>query len=191
MRFLSVDFGLLVVAPVAAQAPSPRAPSRQPAARPVVRPDGTLAQLMRGIMFPNSNIIFDVQTNDPGVERKLSDDVTRGALATFANIYSGWEVVQNAAIVLEEAPDLILKPGRLCSNGKPVPLERADFRKYAQGLREAARVVLKAAQEKNQEKVSDATNQLIEACLNCHVVYRNSPPGGPFRCVPHVDPAGR
>ena len=138
-----------------------------------------------------SVIIFDVQTNDPGVERKLSDDVTRGALITFANIYSGWEVVQNAAIVLEEAPDLILKPGRLCSNGKPVPLERADFRKYAQGLREAARVVLKAAQEKNQEKVSDATSDLIQACLNCHIVYRNTPPGGPFRCESHLDPNGR
>ena len=191
MWFLSVVFGLLLLAPLAAQAPSPRAPSRQTAARPVVKLDGTLAQLMRGIMFPNSNIIFDVQTNDPGVERKLSEDVTRGALITFANMYGGWEVVQNAAIVLEEAPDLILKPGRLCTNGKPVPSGRADFRKYAQGLREAARVILKAAQEKNQEKVSDATNQLIQACLNCHVVYRNSPPGGPFRCVPHVDPAGR
>jgi hypothetical protein len=186
MRFLSVVFGLLLMAPLAAQAPP-----RQPAAQPVIKPDATLAQLMRGLMFPNSNIIFDVQTNDPGVEKQLSDDVTRGALATFANIYSGWEVVQNAAMVLQEAPDLILKPGRLCSNGKPVPLERADFRKYALGLREAAGIVLKAAQEKNQEKASDATNQLIEACLNCHVVYRNTPPGGPFRCEPHLDPNGR
>ena len=38
---------------------------------------------------------------------------------------------------------------------------------------------------------SDATNQLIEACLNCHKYYRNSPPGGPFRCVSHLDPNGR
>ena len=179
--FLSVLFAWLLTAPVAAQAPSPR---------PVVRPDGTLAQLMRGIMFPNANIIFDVQTNDPGVEKRLGE-AGGGALATFANIYTGWDVVQNAAIVLEEAPDLILKPGRLCTNGKPAPLGRADFKTYAQGLREAARVVLKAAQEKNQEKVSDATTQLVEACLNCHRVYRNSPPGGPFRCVPHVDPNGR
>jgi hypothetical protein len=190
MRFLSVFLGLLLLAPLAAQAPSPGTPSRQPAARPVVKPDGTLAQLMRGIMFPNANIIFDVQTNDPGVEKKLGE-AGGGALATFANIYTGWDVVQSAAIVLEEAPDLILKSGRLCTNGKPVPLGQADFRKYAEGLREVARVVLKAAEEKNQEKVSDLTNQLVEACLNCHRVYRNSPPGGPFRCVPHVDPAGR
>jgi hypothetical protein len=138
---------------------------------------------MRGMMFPNANIIFDVQTNDPAIVRKLSE-AGGGALTMFANIYNGWDVVENAAIVLEEAPDLIMKPGRLCSNGKPVPIERADFKKFAQGLREAARIVLKASQEKNQAKVSDATNDLVEACLNCHTVYRNSPPGGPKRCVP-------
>jgi hypothetical protein len=56
---------------------------------------------MRGIMFPNANSIFDVQTNDPGVEKKLGE-VGNGTLATFANICSGWEVGQNAAIVLEK-----------------------------------------------------------------------------------------
>jgi len=40
---------------------------------PAYRPDGTLAQLMRAIMFPNSNIIFDVQTNDPTRKRKDPD----------------------------------------------------------------------------------------------------------------------
>lgn len=184
MRALSVGFGLLFLAPlVAAQAPTTQAPSRPPATRPISRPDGDLAQLMRGIMFPNSNIIFDVQTNDPGVERKLGE-AGEGALARFANLYTGWEVVENAAIALEEAPDLIMKPGRLCTNGKPVPLGRADFAKFAQGLRDAARAVLKAAQEKNQEKVSEITYQLADACVSCHQVYRNSPPGGPRRCVP-------
>ena len=184
MRPFSVGFGLLFLATVvAAQAPAARPPSRPPATRPSSRPDGNLAQLMRGIMFPNSNIIFDVQTNDPGVEKQLGQ-AGGGAIATFANLYSGWEVVEYAAIALEEAPDLIMKPGRLCTNGKPVPVERADFAKFAQGLRDAARAALKAAQEKNQEKVSEVTSQLIDACSNCHVVYRNSPPGGPRRCVP-------
>jgi len=36
---------------------------------------------------------------------------------------------------LGESADLIVKPGRLCSNGKPVPIQRADFQKFAQGLR--------------------------------------------------------
>jgi hypothetical protein len=129
---------------------------------------------MRGMMFPNANIIFDVQTNDPAIVRKLSE-AGGGALTMFANIYNGWDVVENAAIVLEEAPDLIMKPDARMGNRSP---------SSEQGLREAARIVLKASQEKNQAQVSDATNDLVEACLNCHTVYRNSPPGGPKRCVP-------
>jgi cytochrome c556 len=77
-----------------------------------------------------------------------------------------------------------MKAGRLCTNGKPVPIERADFAKFAQNLREAGRVVLAAAREKNQEKVSETTNQLAEACFTCHNVYRTDPPGGPRRCEP-------
>lgn len=188
MRALCVGFGLFFLAQVAAaqaQAPAPKAPSRASATLPSYKPDGSLAQLMRAVMFPNSNIIFDVQTNDPGVEKPPGEfPVDGGALARFSNLYAGWDVVEGAAIALAEAPDLIMRPGRLCSNGKPVPLGRADFPKFAQALRDAGRAIFKAAQEKNQEKVSDLTNQLADACVNCHTVYRNSPPGGPRRCVP-------
>ena len=183
MRLLTIALGVLLLASVAAQTPAPRRKSPTSVAPSTAKPDGSLAELMRAIMFPNSNIIFDVQTNDPGIEKKLGP-VGGGALSTFANLYSGWDMVQQAAIALAEAPDLIVKPGRLCSNGRPVPLDREDFPRWAQGLRDVARAVLKAAREKNQEKVSELTDQLIEACLNCHVQYRNDPPGGPRRCVP-------
>lgn len=185
MRPVCVALGLLFLAHAAAQAQAPARPSsRPPNALPAYKPDASLAQVMRAIMFPNSNIIFDVQTNDPGRPRKETDPNDRGALAWFSNLYSGWDLVQNAAIALAEAPDLIMRPGRLCTNGKPVPLDRPDFPKFAQALREAARAVYKAAQEKNQEKVSDLTNNIAEACVNCHTVYRNAPPGGDRRCVP-------
>jgi hypothetical protein len=178
---LTTTLGLILLAPVAAQRPAPARPAT--GAQRYAKPDGSLAELMRAIMFPNSNIIFDVQDNDPGVEKKLNP-AGGGALATFANMYAGWDLVQQAAIALAEAPDLILKPGRLCSNGKPVPLDREDFPRWAQGLRDVARDILAAARQKNREKVSGLTDQLIEACLNCHVQYRNDPPGGARRCVP-------
>ena len=180
---LTITLGFVLLTPVAAQKPAPARPAPAGAQRSPAKPDGSLAELMRAIMFPNSNIIFDVQDNDPGVEKKLNP-AGGGALATFANMYAGWDLVQQAAIALAEAPDLILKPGRLCSNGKPVPLDREDFPRWAQGLRDVARDILAAAREKNREKVSGLTDQLIEACLNCHVQYRNDPPGGPRRCVP-------
>src|ERR1035441_8050691 len=37
---------------------------------------GNLSQLMRGIMFPNSNIIFTVQTHDPAEKKKAGDTAT-------------------------------------------------------------------------------------------------------------------
>jgi cytochrome c553 len=185
MRVLTIVFGLLLFAPVAAQAPPPRAPSRQSATRP--SSDAVLAELMRGIMFPNANIIFDVTTNDPGVEKKLGE-AGGGALATFANIYTGWEVVKNAALVLEEAPDLILKPGRLCANGRPVPLQRADFRNAAQNLREVAKKIVVAARAQERQKFDDLTSDLVDACVRCHQVYRTAPPEHPRRCIPGPPP---
>lgn len=98
------------------------------------KPTGSLAQIMRGIYFPNSNLIFDVQQHDPGAPPKPSDT---GASATdrYANTYSGWEAVENAAVALTDSVDLILAPGRSCQNGKPVPVGQADFQKFARDMR--------------------------------------------------------
>jgi cytochrome c553 len=185
MRTVCVALGLVVFAHVAA-AQTPARQASRPLTLPPYKPDGSLAQLMRAIMFPDSNIIFDVQTNDPARPRKEPDPSERGALALFSSLYSGWDLVENAALALAEAPDLIMRPGRVCSNGKPAPLDRPDFVKFAQALREAARATYKAAQEKNQEKVADLTNNIADACVSCHTVYRNTPPGGEERCVPRL-----
>jgi cytochrome c556 len=76
-------------------------------------------------------------------------------------------------------------PASCCSNGKPVPVQRADFRKFAQGLREAGRATLEAAKTKSQDKVVEVTDRVAEACANCHEVYRDKgPAGSPERCTP-------
>jgi cytochrome c553 len=163
----------------AAQAPPPK----PAAARPAAAPTGTLAQVMRGIYFPNANLIFDVQQNDPGVPKKKSD--SGSSTDTYSSAYSEWEKVENAAVALSDGVDLILKPGRTCQNGKPVPLNQPDFQKFARDMREAGLVALRAARTKSQEKVSDATNNIAEACSNCHEVYRDKGPAdSPARCTP-------
>ena len=192
MRVLNVVLALCFLTAVAlAQTPqrgaAPPAPQRGAAPRAggasAARPAGDLAQLMRGILFPNSNLIFDAQQNDPAAPKKAAEG--GGATATFANIYTGWQVVENAAIALSESTDLILKPGRVCSNGKPVPLQRADFQKFARGLREAGLAALDAAKTKSQDKVIEVTDKVAEACSNCHEVYRDKgPAGSPARCTP-------
>jgi len=166
-----------------AQARPPRPAAARPAA---AKPTGTLAQIMRGIYFPNSNVIFDVQQNDPSAPKKKPGvDAGTSATETYAGTYSGWEAVENAAVALTDGVDLILAPGRSCQNGKPVPLQQADFQKFARDMRAAGLAVLQAARTKSQEKVSDATNNLSDACSNCHEVYRDKGPAdSPARCNP-------
>jgi hypothetical protein len=180
MRVFGAMFAVaFVTTTTAAQAPSAKLP-----ARPPVKPSGTLAQIMRGIYFPNSNIIFDVQQHDPAAPKKITGDTGGSATEAYSNAYPGWAVVENAAIALTDGVDLILTPGRLCQNGKPVPSQRADFQKFARDIREAGRAVLTAARTRNQEKVSDATNNLADACSSCHEVYRdNGPADSPSRCT--------
>ena len=60
------------------------------ARNPTTKPIGNMAQIMRGIYFPNSNLIFDVQQNDPGAPKKMAE---AGSSTTdkFTNLYpDGW-----------------------------------------------------------------------------------------------------
>jgi hypothetical protein len=94
-------------------------------------------------------------------------------------------VVENAGIALAESVDLIMKPGRLCSNGKPAPVNNPDFIKFAEALRQAGAATLEAAKTKKQDAVIEVTNQVADACAMCHEVYRDKgPAGSPERCTP-------
>tara|TARA_B100000949_G_C13846997_1_gene271095 strand:- start:14 stop:499 length:486 start_codon:yes stop_codon:yes gene_type:complete len=144
---------------------------------------GDLAEVMRGILFPNSNLLFDAQSKDPGAPPEAVEGDS--ASARFASIYTGWETVENAAIALAEAANLITLPGRSCENGQPVPVEQDNWKEFVVGLREAGERAYAAALNQSQEEVIDATNYVAEACSNCHSVYRDSYEDPPKeRCVP-------
>jgi hypothetical protein len=190
MRVLGVSFAFLFwVAAVAAQAPGAKPATPAPAAKPAAQapaarpaagaPVGNLAQVMRSILFHNSNLIFATQSDDPADPKKPLD----ASFGTYAKTYTGWPVVESAAVALAESVDIILKPGRLCSNGRPVPVDRADFRKFAQGLRAAGQAALKAAQSKNMDNMVEVSGTVSEACENCHSVYRDKP-DLKNRCIP-------
>ena len=193
MRILTVvsAFVLMLALSACTSSPAPDASLAPDAAETLSpQPYAHLAQLMRGIPFPNSNTIFDTQTNDPGVEREPGDP-SAGALSAFANIYPGWMVVESAALALAETANLIMIPGRLCENGRPVPVERADWIQFTQGLRDAGMAAYEVAQTRDLEKMAEVTNQVADACAFCHEVYRDTGPAeSPARCVPpSEDPA--
>ena len=45
-----------------------------------------------------------------------------------------WKTVQNAAMVIAQTANLITLPGRLREDGKPVPVQNADWNKFASDL---------------------------------------------------------
>jgi len=139
-------------------------------------PAGNLQQVMRGIMFPNSNILFTVQTHDPGEKKKAGDATYNGGFnwAMWGNdLYSGWDIVDYAAIALAESAPLMLTPGRRCENGQPVPVNDPDWIRFTNEMAEVGRAAYRASQTRNQEKVSDITGDIADACLHCHQVFRD------------------
>ena len=186
--------GWLVTAAGSAQTPARGATPQQPARGGTLPAPGrgssgaagakieaNLAQLMRGIVYPSSNVIFAAQ-DDLGKYPPARDPSTSPNLLT--STYGGWQAVESAALALAESANLILLPDRLCSNGKPVPVKRADWAKYAQGLRDAGVAAYKAAQSKNQDAMVDVAGTVADACSACHEVYREKSGGLKDRCLP-------
>ena len=154
-------------------------PGTAPAASTQVH--GNLAQVMRGILFPNSNVIFAAQSIDPAKVKPASDP--SAATDPLASTYGGWAAVENAGLAIAETANLLMVPGRTCQNGKPVPIQNPDWPGFVQGLRDAGMEAYKAGQSKNQDKILDAANTMTTACMNCHDKYREKPGGDPERCM--------
>ena len=91
----------------------------------------------------------------------------------FASVYAGWQAVENNALAVSETANLLTIPGRVCENGRPVPLDREDFRKFAAGLADAGLAAYKAAQSKNLDAMVDVSGTVSDACAACHEVYRD------------------
>ncbi len=173
-------------------APTQAAPAGSAAQALALRPMGNLAQIMRGILFPSSNVIFSVQGQDPAAPKPpYKQDAGGFNWADWgAGIYPGWELVDYAAVSIADVAPLLLVP-RPCENGRPAPVERDDWVKFTREMVDAAREVYKASQTRKQDLVSDATNVLADACLNCHVAYRDKeggtaadPSNKAARCMP-------
>jgi len=161
------------------------------AQQPRTPPPSTLAQFMRAVTFPNANILFNTQTHDPAVPLPKRPSPPGGGQDFFEwglGVYPGWQQVDFAALMLIETTPLFLVPGRTCENGRPVPVERADFRKYTDALVALGEDMYRAAQTRNAETVAGLTENLQLACQNCHRVYRsNTDDGkgrGANRCLP-------
>jgi cytochrome c553 len=154
---------VVVVALGAAQAPARRSPAAQAASN--------LNQLMRAVLFVNSNVVFAAQATDPATVKPDAESST--STNPLTGLYGGWQAVENSSLALVEAANLLILPGRFCENGKPVPTANADWTRFVDGLRAAGMASYKAARSKNQDAMLEAADGIVTACGNCHEVYRD------------------
>jgi len=140
---------------------------------PATGTPATVLQVMRGILYPSSNVVFSAQADDPAAVKKATDPST--ATDPLASTYGGWEAVANSAIALKESARLLEVP-RSCSNGKPAPIQTATWKKGLTLLREAGDASYKAAQAKNMDQIVDAAEKVTTACATCHDPYREKTP---------------
>jgi hypothetical protein len=134
-----------------------------------------LNQLMRGVLYPASNVVFSAQTDNPADVKPVPGQDPSMATDPLVSTFGGWQAVENAALALSESTNLLLIPGRSCANGVPVPINNPDWSKFVQQLRDAATKAYKAAQSKDQDKMVDVADTLSAACAACHRKWREKP----------------
>jgi len=139
---------------------------------PVLAPTANLAQLMRALTFPNANILFNVQLKDPAADKPTAP-VPFDYVKWGATVYPGWQAIDQAALGLIESTPLFLVPGRRCENGRPAPVDRADWKQYTDALIAVAREAYKASQSRDMDTVAGMSERLNDACANCHKKYRD------------------
>jgi mono/diheme cytochrome c family protein len=151
---------------------APAAAAVSPAGLPTVTATANLAQFMRAVTFPNANIIFNTQLYDPGKE-KPKMPIPYDYVLWGKTVYYGWEAVDEAILALRDTSPMLLLPGRKCQNGRPVPIQNADYQQAVKDLVAFTDELWKAAQTRNQDTVSALSEKLNDTCANCHKVYRD------------------
>jgi mono/diheme cytochrome c family protein len=171
--------------------PASEEPARTAA---VYQPAGTLNQLMRGVFFPNANLIFTVQELDPKDLPPQPQKNKPGGLTIFEwglEVYSGWPVVENAAVALADASTIMMLPGLRCENGRLAPNTEPDWIRFTDQMIAVAKRTYRLAQTQNKDAVAEFTSDLSNTCNACHGVYRDirgrgrgaNAPGGTARCT--------
>jgi hypothetical protein len=144
-----------------------RAHAQPTATAPVA---ANLNQLMRGTLYPASNVVFSAQDQNPADVPHAKDPNMATDLLTSS--FGKWEAVENSALGITELANLLTLPGRKCANGVDVPVNNPDWAKFVQELRDAGMMAYAAAKAKDQDKIIDATSVLTNACAHCHGRYR-------------------
>lgn len=140
--------------------------------KPSIQVQSTLNQLMRGVLYPASNVVFSAQVDDPAHAEPLPGQDPSMATDPTKSTFRGWDAIENAALALAESTNLLLIPGRSCSNGVPAPIADPDWQRFVQQLRDASMTAYQAARSKDLDKMVEVADTLTTACAVCHRKWR-------------------
>jgi hypothetical protein len=154
----------------------------------------TIKDIMDSMVDPSGDFVFgavEVVSDEHGVREIAPSDTTytmdTGALDEHYN-EDNWQAVRLRLMVLVEAPNLLVMPGRkvappnVTSQNPQIELQpwqiqklidgdRTTFITRARHLQDAAEVALKAVNEKNTNALFQAEATIDHACEDCHLHY--------------------
>jgi cytochrome c556 len=110
------------------------------------KPVASVLVLMKAIVIPASNAVFDVASEAP----KTDDQ---------------WDALQNNAVLLAESGNLLMM--------RAPAKNRADWMKYSRVLVDSAEAALRGAKAKNVDAVLEAGDGIYGSCESCHEKYMN------------------
>ena len=114
-----------------------------------------MAELMAHVIDPGAFMVWrgsGTEVTEAG-ERDLSPTTEEG-----------WKVVEDGAVIVAEAGNLLMMPDR--------PREpAADWNRYARQMTERALEAKKAAEARDKKGVFDTGGRLYEVCVACHKQY--------------------
>jgi hypothetical protein len=111
---------------------------------PAFQPVGSIHQIMLGIVKPSSDVIFAVPAKAPKDDKE-------------------WETVQNNALMLAEAGNLLLIPGRA--------KDKDEWVTDANALIKAGADAFKAANAKDAKALETIGDNIEDTCEKCHGKY--------------------
>ena len=139
----------------------------------------TIKDLMNAMVDPSAEYLFDnivVIVDEKGIIDKMpkTDDE--------------WKEVRRRALLLFEAPNLLVTPGRKVAKpgekaeNRDVELDpeqiqrlidddRAAFVRYARRLQDAAALTLKAIDARDKKELFSKLEDVDKACESCHLHY--------------------
>ena len=143
------------------------------------RPTATVKDIMDSLVDPGSDVLWD------SVETIVS---AKGTEEKAPHTDEEWKNVRNHAIMLLEATNLLLVPGRhVAKPGEKaddpkvelapeqietlITQDRGAWIKFAHGLHDATMESLKAIDKKDAEGLLNTGDGIDKACENCHLKY--------------------